>query len=115
MIDMVAYEPLRVCGSKPYAEKNRLRRFLPTYSSCKAVVGKFLKESPRTRGSDKLLIKKVDSFCHANDIRLFSHESITRARRKFNECGLYLPSGKTISARRNKEKAYREASREGLL
>lgn len=117
MIDMfvVSENPLNVRGGKPYSEKRRLRRFLPSYSSCKAVVGKFLKENPRTRGSDKLLIRKVDSFCRANGIRLFSHESITRARRKFNECGLYLPSDKTISARRNKEKAYREASREGLL
>jgi len=114
MVD-VSEKSLNVCGRKPYSEKKRLRRFLPTYSTCKSIVGKFLKEDVRTRGSDRLLIRKVDSFCCATGIRLFSHESITRARRKFNECGLYLPSNKTISARQNKEKAYREASREGLL
>jgi len=108
-------KPLVVSGRKPYAEKKRLGRFLPRYASCKAVVGKFLKENQRTRGSDKLLIRKVDSFCRSNNIRLFSHETITRARRNFNGEGLYLPSAKTIAVRRNKEKAFREASREGLL
>jgi hypothetical protein len=102
-------------SNKPFGEKRRLARFLPKYASCKAVVGKFLRENQRTRGSDKLLIRKVDSFCTSNGIKVFSHESITRARRKFNEEGLYLPSAKTISARRNKEKAFHEASREGLL
>ena len=114
MVD-VSEKSLNVCGRKPYSEKKRLRRFLPTYSTCKSIVGKFLKENQRTRGSDKLLIRKVDSFCRANNIRLFSHETITRARRNFNGEGLYLPSAKTIAVRRNKEKAFREASREGLL
>lgn len=105
-----------MCKSKkPFEEKRRLIRFLPRYASCKSVVGKFLRENRRTRGSDKLLIRNVDSFCRSNGIKLFSHESITRARRKFNEEGLYLPSAKTVAVRKNKEKAFREASHEGLL
>ena len=92
-----------------------MKRFLPRYATCKAIVGKYLEENPLCRGSDKLLIELVDRFCWSRDMRRFSHETITRTRRKFNEAGLYLPSKKTISARRNKELAMREASRERLL
>lgn len=106
-------DKIKISQNKKRAK--RLKRFLPAYSTCKSIVGKFLKENPRTRGSDKLLIQLVDGFCRKNDMRRFSHESITRARRKFNESGLFLPSRKTVSARRNKEKSYHEASVEGLL
>jgi hypothetical protein len=94
---------------------DRLKTFLPKYATCKAIVGKFLAENERTRGSDKLLIDKVDSYCRKHGFRRFSHESITRARRRYNEAGLYLPSPKTRSYRRNRERAYREASKEGVL
>lgn len=93
----------------------RLKTFLPRYTTCKAIVGKFLEENERTRGSDKLLIYLVDRYCSMMCIWRFSHETITRARRGYNKAGLYLPSTKTQSYRRNRERDYRDASKESLL
>jgi hypothetical protein len=97
------------------ADKKRLKSFLPTYTTCKAVVEKVLREIPRCRGSDRQLIKEVERLCRVYSLKQPSHETITRARRRFNEAGLYLPSERTQSRRKNRERTFRQSAREGLL
>jgi hypothetical protein len=96
-------------------QSNLIGEYLPQYSSYKAIVGKVLKECPETRGNDSLLIKKVVEHCFKYELNPPSYETITRARRKFNEEGRFLPDNQTIEQRRKKEQFFREAGKEGLL
>lgn len=96
-------------------QTNLVGDFLPEYSVAKSVVGKVLKENEESRNSDRELIREVMVFCIMEDIRIPPSETITRARRKFQEEGLYLPTDDVAIARRRKEVFYRTAAEGNLL
>jgi len=80
------------------------------YLKCKDKVEHILKACPNTRNSDKeLIIKYACQFLDrpknfADAIRKMpSFESITRARRKIQESGIYMADKKTQEARDREE------------
>jgi len=96
-------------------EKQMFRKFLPRYSTYKNIVQKILGECEPARGSDRRLIREVMFYCESNQLPIPSFETITRARRRFNEAGMFLPPLRVRDKRREKEKMFRHSSREGLI
>lgn len=81
----------------------------------KDVVEAVLKNDERTRNDDKWLVIKVlqelgiNIFIPYDKLDVMpSFESITRARRKFQEAGLYPPTVKVAEHRREEEQKMRK-------
>ena len=98
----------------PYKDLNDHRNVLQDIKECKYRVAHILEYFPEARNNDNLLcamywkmvdqIEVVDDMIHAT-----SAEAITRARRKLNEEGRYLPTCKEVlKKRRLNEKIIRQ-------
>jgi hypothetical protein len=108
--------PIEISGRAPTMDERKfVRKFIPKYSTYKNIVQMVLEKKPKTRDSDRALIREVMFYCESNQIPLPSFETISRVRRKFNELGLYKPSARIEKARREKEQMMRHAAKEGLL
>lgn len=95
--------------------RNLLGEKIPDYLNIKSIVGLILRENPKTRESDTLLIEKVMDYCKRYNITVPSYETITRARRKFNEVGLYLPSKETQEKRKENQLFFYNSAKKKLL
>lgn len=90
-------------------------KYLPEYSNAKKIVEFVLKTMPNSRNNDKMLIREVIIFCLENDMKVPAYETITRARRKLNEDGLFLPNDNIAAGRKEKERFFSSGARSGLL
>ena len=88
---------------------------LVRYATAKKIVEYILKVYPQTRNNNKQLIRECIIFCLDNDIKVPAYDTITRARRKLNEDGLYLPDDHIAEKRKEKERFMRTAAEKGLL
>lgn len=93
---------------------------IKTMKKVKQKVKFLLEKYPETKGDDRLLIYRFYKVFEDNVLikpryfealmRATSYETITRARRKIQENGELLPTDRTISKRRLRERIIHEAS-----